>query len=164
MPRRLIAALATAAVVLAGASVASAAHWEFSQTDADPLWDAVHRDADGNGTVDDLWVDLDNDGAWDTHLFNTRGTDALLEAATYDMDENGVPTFGLRDADQRVGFDYVLVDWNQDGRWDVRRIIPGSNLDYRTRINTNNANWRLLHAFRMQTGQSLLFPTLRPAY
>jgi hypothetical protein len=155
-----------AAVVAMGAMTATAvaAGWQFAQQDADQYYDAAYRDADSNGNIDDLWADLDNDGRWDSHVYNTRGWDNLLETITYDMDENGAPEYRLLDTDQRVGFEYVYVDRNQDRRWDLRRIIPGSSADYLNRVNRYNASNALLHRFRMRTGQSLLFPSFRSPY
>lgn len=157
--RGVAVAAAALTALLAGAAGASAAGWLHHQTDADWCYDAVTIDSDDNGNFNQMWADLDNDCRWDTRLYNARGRDTLLEIASYDMDESGVPEFRLLDGDQRVGFDFIQADWNQDRRWDVRRIIPGSNADYRNRINRHNASRDLMFLFRAQTGQSLLYPT-----
>lgn len=154
-----IAILTALVALLAATGTAQAAGWQYAQTDGDRNWDAISIDRDGNGMIDDAWFDLDNDGGWDSRVFNSRFGDELLETANYDMDENGVAEYRLLDTDQRVGFEYFYVNRNQDAYWDFRRIVPGSSADYTNRINTNNANNRLLHQFTMRTGQSLLYPT-----
>lgn len=161
---RLLAAAGAAIALAVTSGGAVAASWNYEQTDADWCYDAAWMDRDGNGVIDQLWSDLDDDCRWDSRLYNSRGSDALLEVATYDMDENGIPSFRLLDGDQRVGFDYIQADWNQDGRWDVKRIIPGSRIDYATRINRNNASRDLMYLFRWNTGQSLLYPTFTFPY
>ena len=162
--RLAIGTVVTALALLTATGTAAAASWQYAQLDGDRYYDASYTDRDGNGVVDDLWFDLDNDGRWDTHLYNSRYTDALLEVALYDMNENGVAEYKLLDTDQRVGFEYVYFNLNQDGQWDYRRIVPGSSADYINRINTNNANNRELHRFTMRTGQSLLYPSFSMPY
>lgn len=169
MFRVLAIALATAAALLATASPAAAANWEYFQTDGDRFWDIAAIDRSGNGRWDDVRFDLDNDGPYDTRLVNTRRSDALLEVLDFDMDENGEVEVRMLDGDQRVGFDYVLVDRDQDGFWDpwrgvTRRVVPGSNIDNITRSNRVNASNRLIYDFRQRTGMSLLFPSLPAGY
>jgi hypothetical protein len=154
-----VAVLAALVALLASAGTASAAGWQYAQTDGDRYWDATSIDRNGNGMIDDAWFDLDNDGRWDTRIFNSRFGDELLETASYDMDENDVTEFRLLDTDQRVGFEYLYVNRNQDGYWDFRRVIPGSSADYVNRTTRNIVNNSLLHQFTMRTGQSLLYPT-----
>jgi hypothetical protein len=156
-----VAVLAALVALLTYAGTASAAGWQYAQTDRDRHWDAVSIDRNGNGMIDDAWFDLDNDRRWDTRIFNSRFGDELLETAIYDMDENDVAEYRLLDADQRVGFEYLDVNRNQDSYWDFRRIIPGSSADYVNRTTTNIVNNALLHQFTMRTGQSLLHPTFR---
>ena len=72
MFRVLAIALATAAALLATASPAAAANWEYFQTDGDRFWDIAAIDRSGNGRWDDVRFDLDNDGPYDTRLVNTR--------------------------------------------------------------------------------------------
>lgn len=163
-----VAALAVV-LTLTTTGMAVAADWQHWQLDADHFWDAATIDRDGNGNADDIYHDLDNDGAYDTNIYNTRYSDALLEVTDYDMDENGEAEFRLLDGDQRVGFDYVYVDRDQNGRWDrwrgrARRIIPRSNIDDITRINRYNASRDMMHFFRMRTGQSLLYPSVPMPY
>jgi hypothetical protein len=150
-----------AAVVLAlvASPSAMAAGWQSWQLDRDRCYDASTLDADGNGNSEQVWFDIDNDCQWDTHLYNTWGWDGLLEEATYDMNENGAPEYKIQDMNQRVGFEWLYVDRNQDGFYDMRRIIPGSDLDAITRTTTNMVNSATLHRFTMATGQSLLFPS-----
>jgi hypothetical protein len=163
---RLSLALITALLLtLATTASASAASWQYFDFDADRYWDAAAIDRDGNGNFDDIYFDLDNDGPWDTNLYNTRGSDSLLEVVDYDMDENNEVEIRLMDGDQRVGFDYLFVDLDQNGAWDrfrgrARRIVPGSNVDAVTRTLRYNASQRLIHQFRMRTGTSLLYPSL----
>jgi hypothetical protein len=152
------------AVTLSATGVPSAAgttyaNWEYWQLDRDGCWDAATMDANFNGTAEDVWFDMDNDCRWDTRLWNSRGGENLLERATFDMNENGVPEYLMLDINQRVGFEWLYIDRNQDRMWDMRRIIPGSDLDVVTRSNTYNANSTILHQFRMRTGQSLLYPS-----
>jgi hypothetical protein len=154
-------AIAVLAALLVGTATASAAGWQYAQTDSDRHWDAASVDRNGNGLIDDAWFDLDNDGRWDSRIFNSRFGDELLETAIYDMNENDVAEFKLLDTDQRVGFEYLYVNRNQDGYWDFRRVIPGSSADYANRTTTNIVNNALLHRFTMRTGQSLLYPTFR---
>jgi hypothetical protein len=162
---RLSLALITALLlVLATSASASAASWQYFDTDADSYWDAAGLDQGGNGYFEDTYFDLDDDGAWDTNLYNTRGSEALLEVVDYDMDENDEVEIRLMDGDQRVGFDYLFVDLDQNGSWDryggrVRRIVPGSNLDAVTRTVRYNASQNLIHNFYMRTGMSLLYPS-----
>jgi hypothetical protein len=160
--RAVIAALV--AMTLAGAALfgsppASAAGWQHWQLDQDWCYDSATLDWDGNGSTEDLWFDIDNDCRWDTRLYNTRGWDGFLEEATYDMNENGAPEYLIQDWNQRVGFEYLYVDRNQDRIYDFRRIIPGSDLDAITRSTTYMASSAIMHRFYMQTGQSLLFPS-----
>ena len=145
---------------MASASTASAAGWQYAQTDRDRAWDAASIDRDGNGRIDDAWFDLDNDTRWDGRIFNSRFGDELLETANYDMDENDVAEFRLLDTDQRAGFEYLYVNRNQDAYWDFRKIIPGSSADYVNRTTTNIVSNSLLHRFTMRTGQSLLISLL----
>ena len=162
---RLSLALITAfLVVLATTASASAGNWQYFDNDADSYWDAAAIDRGGNGYFEDTYFDLDNDGAWDTNLYNTRGSEWLLEVVDYDLDENDEVEARLTDGDQRVGFDYLFVDLDQNGAWDrfrgrARRIVPGSNVDAVTRTLRYNASQRLIHQFRMQTGMSLLYPS-----
>lgn len=149
------AALALAALP----GVASANHWQYHELDGDACYDAITHDLDSDGMIDDFWSDLDQDCRWDSRLFNWRFDEGLLEEARYDMNENGRPEFGLSDANQRAGFEWLLVDGNQDGRWDRRRIIPGSSLDY-DRPNRLNVSRDMMFRFRQATGQSLLYPNL----
>lgn len=155
---------AAAALVLGAATPASAASWRYFDFDADAYYDAAAIDRDGNGRYDHLYFDLDNDDVWDTHLYNVRGSDALLETADYDMDENGEIEFRLTDGDGRLGFDYLYVNLDQNGAWDwfrggTRRIVPGSNIDAITRTLRSNASRRLIDDFRARTGMSLLYPS-----
>ena len=155
----LVATVVAGAALAASAPALAAAGWQFWQLDRDRCYDAATLDADGNGNSEQLWYDLDNDCSWDTHVYNTRGWDTLLEETTYDMNEDGAPEYLLQDINQRVGFEYVYLDRDQDGRYDLRRIIPGSDLDAITRVTTYNATSAILHRFTMRTGQSLLYPT-----
>ena len=162
-------AAAVLVTLLATSGTAIAGSWQYYELDGDYYSDAAVRDRDGNGTFDDLWFDLDNDGRWDSHLYNTRYADDLLEVVDYDMDENDEAELRLADGDQRVGFDYLYVDWDQDGYWDRtrgygRRIIPGSNIDITTRSNRQNAGSTLIADFRRRTGTSLLYPSLPSPY
>jgi hypothetical protein len=159
-----VAIVAALLLLLATAASASAAQWQYFNTDADRYWDAAALDQSGNGYFEDLYFDLDNDAAWDTNLYNTRGSESLLEVADYDMDENNEVELRLQDGDQRVGFDYLFVDLDQNGAWDrfggrARRIVPGSNIDAVTRTVRYNASQNLIHSFYMRTGMSLLYPS-----
>jgi hypothetical protein len=159
-----VAALAVA-MTLATSGTARAADWQFWQLDADSLYDAATIDTDGNGVFNEIDIDLDNDGYWDTRYYNTLYSDAFHERLEFDMDENLEIEFRLVDGDQREGFDYVYADRDQNGFWDLRRgkarqIIPRSNIDDITRINRHNASRNLMHSFTMRTGgQSLLYPS-----
>lgn len=158
--RRLVRAVWAAALAcLVVPAMATAADWQLHQVDADGFYDAATMDADGNGCTEELWFDLDSDSLWDAHLYNTRGGDCFVETLTYDMDENGRPEYRVLDIDQKVGFEWVYFDPDQNGRWNFRRIVPGSSLDYTNRINRLNASRDQLFRFRMRTGQSLLYPT-----
>jgi hypothetical protein len=170
--RRLVAvaaaSLLTMLVTAAGAHAQGGA-WQSLDSNGDGYYDATAQDSDGNGNFDNAWFDLDKDGWWDTQMFNSRYSDALLEILNFDMDENGEVEIQMRDGDQRVGFDYVLFDRDQDGYWDTwqgsaRRIIPRSNVDYMRQSNRRNASSRLMHDFRMRTGMSLLYPSVQMPY
>jgi hypothetical protein len=160
-----LALVAALVLALATSASASAAGWQRFDYDADSYSDAAALDQDSNGYFEDIYFDLDNDAAWDTNLYNTRGSDSLAEITDYDMDENNEVEIRLMDGDQRVGFDYLFVDLDQNGAWDrfrgrARRIVPGSNVDAVTRTTRYNASQRLIHTFRMRTGTSLLYPSL----
>jgi hypothetical protein len=159
-----LAIVAVLLFLLATTASASAAKWQYFDNDSDRYWDAAAIDRGGNGYFEDLYFDLDNDAAWDTNLYNTRGSESLLEVADYDMDENDEIELRLQDGDQRVGFDYLFVDLDQNGAWDrlsgrARRIVPGSNVDAVTRTVRYNASQNLIHNFYMRTGTSLLYPS-----
>lgn len=166
--RQALLVAAMLAALLVTTATASAASWQYHDVDADRYYDATTIDRDGNGYSEDMYFDLDNDGRWDTNLYNTRHWDNFLEVIDYDMDENGEVEARLLDGDQREGFDYVRVDSDQNGSWDnlggyTKRIIPGSNVDHINRSNRRNMNnmmsANLMHRHRMQTGQSLLYPS-----
>lgn len=162
MPRIILIALLT---LLALAPAANAAGWQRFDFDADRYYDAAAIDRDRNGWYEDLYYDLDNDGAWDTNIYNHRGHDSFLEVVDYDMDEDGRLEIKLADGDQRAGFDYVWTDLDENGYWDQpRRVIPGSNVDAVTRTTRNNASRNIMHAFSMRTGMSLLHPTFQNIY
>jgi opacity protein-like surface antigen len=154
---------------LAIAANATAAQWQYFQTDGDHFYDVAAIDRNANGRFDDIYFDLDNDGPYDTNLYNSRYSDSLLEVIDFDLDENDEVDARLLDGDQRVGFDYIYVDRDQNGYWDrwrgrQRRIIPSSNIDNVTRSNRYNASSRLINDYRQQTGISLLYPSLPTAY
>ncbi len=151
--------LAVAATVARPPSAAAAAQWQLHQTDTDRCWDAMTLDADFNGYSEHVWIDYDNDCRWDSHFYNTRFGDNFLEELSFDMEENGVPEYVMQDVDQRVGYELVYFDLNQDRRFENKRIIPGSSLDYATRGAVNNATRDMMYLFRANTGQSLLHPT-----
>jgi hypothetical protein len=167
---RLAVVIAVAlSTLLATTAVATAAQWQYFQTDGDSFYDVAAIDRNANGLFGDIWFDLDNDGAYDTNLYNTRYSDSLLEVIDFDFDENDEIDARLQDGDQRVGFDYIYVDRDQNGYWDrwrgqKRRIIPGSNIDNVTRSNRHNASSRLINDYRQQTGISLLYPSLPTPY
>lgn len=116
--------LAFAAIVAAAPAAAATPAWKYFQLDNDRYYDAAARDMDGNGTLDDMWFDLDNDNAWDTHLYNTKGGDSLLEEFTYNPDEDGFFNLKAIDTDQRIGFDALYLNDNDDGTWD--RVVTAS--------------------------------------
>ena len=122
----LLGSAVLAGVVLATPATADHDGWVYLQTDQDACWDAVYRDDNRNNYVDHLWYDLDNDCRWDSHLYNTLSTEFLLEEASFDFDENGRPEHILQDADQRVGYEYLYSDRNQDGVWDSIAPLPGT--------------------------------------
>lgn len=155
----LVLAVAATVAVALPASAAAAAQWQLHQTDTDRCWDVMTLDADFNGYSEQAWFDVDNDCRWDTRLYNTRGGDNFAEELSFDMDENGVPEYLMQDVDQRVGFELVYFDLNQNRIYENKRIIPGSSLDYSTRGAVNNANRDMMYLFRAQTGQSLLYPS-----
>ncbi len=162
--RLTLAAVTALLLSLAGTGTASAASWQYFNVDSDRYVDAAAIDRDANGNFDDIYFDLDNDDEFDTNVYNKTGADTLLEIVDYDMDENDEVEIRLADGDQRVGFDYIWVDLDQNGYWDrfrygARRIIPGSNVDVITRTTRYNASTRLINDFRAQTGTSLLYPS-----
>lgn len=144
--------------------VASAASWQFHQTDGDALFDAVSMDADANGCIEDIYFDIDNDGGWDSRLYNRWGGDCFVEVLTFDMNENGRPEYRMVDVDQKPGFERLSADPDQNGRWNWTRIIPGSTLDYATRINRYNVTRDQMFLFRRTTGQSLIYPNIPSPY
>ena len=163
-------AFVTVAALLATTGTATAADWQYYDNDADNWYDIAAIDRDDSGEFDDVRFDLDNDSHWDTRMFNKSGTSGwLLEYLDFDMDENNEVEARLQDGDQRVGFDYLLVDRDQNGYWDrtrgyARRIIPRSNVDAVTRSNRQNASSRMIYNYRQQTGMSLLYPSLPGGY
>jgi hypothetical protein len=153
------AVLATLVALLATTATASAGGWQYAQNDRDHFWDVAYIDRNGNGLIEDIRFDLDNDGPYDTRMYNTAYGEGLLETANFDMNENGVTEYRLFDTNQRTGFEYLYVNRNDDGYWDFRRIIPGSSADVVNRANKNIVNNATLHQFTMRTGQSLLYPS-----
>jgi hypothetical protein len=143
-----------------GTGAGAADGWRYGQADEDSCFDAATRDDDRNGLLELVWLDIDNDCRWDTRLSNTAYGDDLLEKITYDMDENGVFEIVAEDINQRVGFEWIGFDLDQDGVVESRRIIPGSDLDVARSSNAQNLSGTLLHQFTIRTGgQSLAFPT-----
>ncbi len=143
-----------------GAGAGAADGWRYGQADEDSCFDVATRDDDRNGLLELVWLDIDNDCRWDTRLSNTAYEDDLLEKITYDMDENGVFEIVAEDVNQRVGFEWIGFDLDQDGVVESRRIIPGSDLDVARSSNAQNLSGTLLHQFTIRTGgQSLVFPT-----
>lgn len=109
--------IAAAGVALAAAP-AQAAQWQLHQLDGDRCYDMATLDLDYNGYANDIWMDLDNDCRWDTRQWNTHGHDSFHERMTFDRNEDGSVNALLMDTDQRVGFEYVRFDRNDDGNWD----------------------------------------------
>ena len=143
-----------------GTGTGAADGWRYGQADEDSCFDAATRDDNRNGFWELVWLDIDNDCRWDTRLSNTVLQDDLLERIAYDMDENGFFEIVAEDVNQRVGFERVGFDLDQDGAIESRRIVPGSDLDVVTSSNAQNLSGALLHQFTIRTGgQSLLFPT-----
>jgi hypothetical protein len=164
-----VVAVVALLTMLAATGTATAADWQYVNADSDAYYDITAIDRDDSGFFEDIRFDLDNDGRWDTRLYNTRLSESFLEILSFDMDENGNIETQLRDADQREGFDYILVDRDQNGYWDpwrgyTQRIIPGSHLDHVTASNRRNASSALIHNTRQQTGVSLLYPSLPGGY
>ncbi len=154
----LVAALAW----LAFTAIASAADWQLSQTDADAYYDLATLDANDNGCSEQAWFDVDNDGAWDAHLYDRGRGECFAEALSFDMNENLRPEYLMLDIDQRVGFEWLYFDTEQDGRWNFRRIIPRSSLDSVTRLNYLDVTRDQLRAFQYRTGQSVRFAAVSP--
>lgn len=112
-----IAGATLSCVVSAGMASASTgqADWHLYNVDADACSDAATMDSDYNSYSEDQWFDIDNDCRWDARIYNTDGGDWFAEMMSLDMDENDLPEYVLQDTDQRIGFDFVWYDLNQDG-------------------------------------------------
>lgn len=114
-------ALAASIALLAAVGVASpsaAAQWQYYQLDSDRFYDAATIDTNGNGWIDRMWFDVDNDSRFDTHVYNSIGHESFLEVVTYDFNEDGRLEAWAQDVDQRSGFDIFYVDSNRDGRFE----------------------------------------------
>ena len=115
-----------AGVVLATPARASHDGWVYLQLDQDACWDVVYRDDNRNGYWENVWMDTDNDCLWDVHYYNTWGPDFLLEELSFDLDDNGRPEYVLQDTDQRVGYEYIYINLNQDSLWDTVAPLVGT--------------------------------------
>lgn len=163
--RHVAVGLAALLTVLVTTATATAAQWQYFETDGDYFHDVAAIDRSGNGVFDDVYFDLDNDGPYDANMYNTLYSDSLLEVLDFDMNENNEIEIRLSDGDQRQGFDYVRVDLDENGYWDsqrgfTRRIIPGSRIDIINQSNRRNVSSTMMHNLRMRTGGSLLYPNL----
>lgn len=119
-------AIALTLALVTGALPASAAPvWNMVQLDNDRCWDAAFTDVNANGLMENIWFDLDNDCAWDTHFWNSLGSETLMEELTFDMNENGFNDRWFRDTDQRVGYELVYSNYYpEDGVWDSTNPAP----------------------------------------
>jgi hypothetical protein len=128
--RRTIGTLIIAAAMFATAAAQPmamlAASWQLYQVDADRFYDVAFMDANANGYGEDIWYDLDNDGRWDTRLYNTYGGDSFSETVDYDFDEDGTKEFRLVDTNQRAGFEWAYINRNDDGNWDGPAVWIGA--------------------------------------
>lgn len=114
-----------ATIVAFGGSAAAAApahaavSWQLFDLNGDGDAEAAMWDGNANGYVEDVWLDYDNDGRWDSRMLNTWGTDVYLEWVTFDLNENGRPEVAFWDYDHQVGYEWMYLDLNQDGQWDA---------------------------------------------
>jgi hypothetical protein len=167
----LVLAAATVACVMgAGLSPANAAqaHWRLHNLDADGCWDAATMDRDGNGYSEDQYFDITNDNhcGWNVRIYNTGGHDSFAEAMTFDMDENGIPEYLLQDTDQRVGFDYVYYNLDQDSFYesvatlaDVRAAAQSTAL---RQSNIRAQNFDMIARMPGFVSNLAELPTIRP--
>ena len=110
-----------------GHASAATPAWQFHQLDADRYWDVATMDANQNGIPEQIWFDLDNDGRLDTHLYNSEGSESLLEVLTYDSDEDGTVEYMYLDTNQIAGYELLYVNANDDGYWDGPARAVGSS-------------------------------------
>lgn len=124
--RLIVAAAAIGAALFVSSAPAQAASWVSHQTDSDWCYDAKTLDMEGNGYANDIWLDYDNDCRYDTRQWNTAGHDNLHERLGFDMDENGRFEVVLADTNQRVGWELVYFDQNQDGYFETVKNFNSS--------------------------------------
>ena len=139
------------AIGVATTPASAAAAWQYHYLDADRYADAATMDADGNGNPEQIWFDLDDDGRWDTHIYNNRGGDALLEVLTFDRDEDRTVEYMVVDTNQREGFELAYINLNDDNAWDgVVAVNSTSALNQSAQRYINNyTGSTLVQIFRM---------------
>lgn len=134
-----LTAVAVVTFVPAGAAHA-AATWQYWETDGTVCNDSATLDANYNGNYEEIWFDSDNDCKWDIHMFDINRSDWLMEAVTFDMNEDGRPEYWAVDTNQAVGYETLYIDDNGDGRSDralsLRPATPAPSLF--DAINANN--------------------------
>lgn len=111
---------------------ASSAWTPWTFPDADPNWDALSRDADGNGQAEMIYYDSDrysNHTRWDVYAWNSVGWDGYLENIMVDRNYDGVYDMWVWDTDQRQGLDYYLMDNNYDKYWDSGPLLVAANTE-----------------------------------
>ena len=78
-------------------------------------------DLDGDGKIDEVAADLDNDGQNDTFYADTNG-DGEIDAIACDVDGNGNIDYVALDTDNNGTFESFAADSNGDGNLDVVAI------------------------------------------
>jgi hypothetical protein len=98
---------------LFGGSASAAAPWTYQYwTGAGTV---IVQDANYNGRIDNVWMDLDHDGRWDTHMFDNDGYDQVLEWVSLDANENGRPEMYVYSTNGTSGWFYINTYYD-DGR------------------------------------------------
>ena len=100
--------------------------WVYVDQDGDTTADVAVIDRDLDGCNEEAWFDINNNGVWEAHLYNSYGDGCFLEVLTFDENENGYIEEWVADYDQVVGFDVAYADGNEDGVYESSWTQPGT--------------------------------------
>jgi len=120
-----VTASATVPLLLLFGGTASAADsgWQWAVPQAG-CYHAAIVDSEPNGWANQVLVDVNNDCVPDMTIWDTDGSDTVLERLTIDGDNNGYPETRLYDTNQQAGFDSVYFDADQNGEFFGPYAVP----------------------------------------